>query len=126
MLPPELLVSLCTIVRGKDAADGYGGTLPLDTADPTQLTTIAKAVPCRVASPSTRQKYRNDLKGVEQDVENVVVFMDYRPDILVRDRFIVEADPANNPGVLSYYDSQNIKDPGLMHHHLEISVQVIS
>jgi hypothetical protein len=113
MLPNRLLLSLAVVQRLTAIDDGYGGTETVDIPAPT---IVATDVPCRVASQSTRQKYRQRLRGKDVDVDIQVVFMNYRTDIQERDRLVVDG---------SFYDVLNIADPGLAHHHLELSVEVI-
>ncbi len=121
MLPPVLLNSRANTFRMGDTGDGYN-------ASPTQSddygTAVLTGVPCRVGAQSSRQRYRNSLQGVVQDVSSVVIFMDYYDpatgvmwDIQERDRFVVGG---------RNYDTVNVTDVDLAHHHLEIVAQVVT
>jgi SPP1 family predicted phage head-tail adaptor len=75
------------------------------------------SVPCRVAQQSARARFRAKSDEKDVDVSTLTIFTDYRTDVLNRDRFTIDG---------LEYQTVDVNDPGLMHHHLEFVARRIT
>jgi SPP1 family predicted phage head-tail adaptor len=123
-----LLISVGTISRksvlvaggpgdeGMGPSNDVGNFAPVMVDDGTG-NMVQLTVQCRVAQQSARARFKAKSDGKDAIVSTLTIFTDYRTDVQERDRFTVD-------GVT--YDTEEVNDPGLMHHHLEFVAKRIS
>ncbi len=114
----DMLNLQAKVMRRDDTDEGMGpsndsGLFSVEVAD---------AVPCRVAQQSARARFRSKQDGKDAIISTLTIFTEYREDLKSRDRFIVEV----MPGVTQVFDTEDINDPGFMHHHLEFVAKRIT